>query len=127
MTAGCRVLRPSRAPTGFSEGPIGVGTTYVEPGPFGVRHGQVVTEFVPPARLSFEQPMSLKPKAFGVIGIQLFHTLTQGAGSVQVQRELQLKPRGIVRWMMPLIVPAFRAENERMMRALKVYAEGDRP
>jgi hypothetical protein len=28
--------------------------------------------------------------------------------------------------MMPLIVPAFRAENERMMKALKAYAEGDR-
>jgi uncharacterized protein YndB with AHSA1/START domain len=110
----------------ISVGPIGVGTTYVEPGPFGVRHGRV-TEFAPPARLSFEQPMSLKPKAFGVIGIQLFHTLTQGAGSVHVHRELRLEPRGIVRWMMPLIVPAFRAENERMMKALKAYAESDRP
>ena len=82
---------------GISEGPFGVGTTYVEPGPLGVRHGQV-TEFAPPTRLSFEQPMSLTPKAFGVIGIQLFHTLTQGAGSVRMHRELQLEPRGIVRW-----------------------------
>jgi uncharacterized protein YndB with AHSA1/START domain len=110
----------------ISDGAIGVGTTYVEPGPFGVRQGQV-TEFSPPTRLSFEQPMTLKLKAFGVIGIQLFHTLTQGAGSVHVHRQLRLEPRGLVRWTMSVIVPAFRAENERMMKALKAYAEGDRP
>lgn len=110
----------------ISEGPIGVGTTYIEPGPLGVRQGRV-TEFVPPTRLSFEQPMSLKPKAFGTIGIRLCHTLTPGAGSVHLLRELQLDPRGLVRFMMPAIVPAFRAENRRMMQTLKTYAESDRP
>ena len=53
----------------ISAGPIAVGTTYVEPGPFGVRHGKV-TEFISPIRLSFEQPMTMKPKALGVIGIR---------------------------------------------------------
>ena len=58
----------------ISAGPIGVGTTYVEPGPLGVRHGRV-TEFVPPTRLAFEQPMTLRPNAMGVLGIRLFMNL----------------------------------------------------
>jgi uncharacterized protein YndB with AHSA1/START domain len=110
----------------ISEGPISVGTTYVEPGPFGVRHGRV-TEYEPPRRLAFEQPMTLRPGAFGLIGIRLFMTLTPGAGSVHVRRDLQLDPRGPVKWLMPAIIPAFRAENVRMMKMLKAYAESERP
>ena len=108
----------------ISEGPIGVGTTYTEPGPFGVRHGRVI-EFEPPRRLSFEQPMTSRIKAMGVIGIHVFHTLTPGSGTVHLRRQLQLDPRGPVKWLMPVIVPAFRAENARMIRALKAYAESD--
>lgn len=120
-----RWLPPSAAFRGtheISEGPIGIGTTYVEPGPFGVRHGRV-TEFAPPTRLCFEQPMTARPAALGVIGIHLVHTLARGAAGVRLSRTLRLEPRGPVRIATPLIVRAFRAENERMMAALKAYAE----
>ena len=106
----------------ISAGPIGVGTTYVEPGPFGVRHGKV-TEFVPPTRLAFEQPMTLRPAAMGMIGIRLSMSLMPGADGVRVRRELQLDPQGPVKLVMPLVLRAFRAENTRMMRVLKDYAE----
>jgi uncharacterized protein YndB with AHSA1/START domain len=106
----------------ISEGPIGVGTTYVEPGPLGVRHGKV-TEFVPPTRLCFEQPMTLRPRAMGVLGIRLSHTLTPSGDTVRLCRELELEPDGPVKFLMALVVPAFRAENARMMKKLKAYAE----
>jgi uncharacterized protein YndB with AHSA1/START domain len=108
--------------TEISEGPIGVGTTYVERSPVGVRHG-VVTALVRPTRLDFEQPMTLKPRLLGSIGIKLSHTLTPAAGTVHVLRRLELAPHGPVTLLMPLILRAFRAENERMMRALKAFAE----
>jgi uncharacterized protein YndB with AHSA1/START domain len=111
-----------RGTSSISEGPICVGTTYVEPGPLGVRQGRV-TEFVPPTRLAFEQPMTLRPNAMGVIGIRLLMNLTPGAKGVRVRRELQLDPQGPVKLVMPLVLRAFRAENERMMRVLKDYAE----
>jgi uncharacterized protein YndB with AHSA1/START domain len=110
----------------ISDGPIGVGTTYVEPGPFGTRHGKV-TEFEPPRRLAFEQPMTGRLEVLGVIGIRLQMTLTPDGDTVHVCRELELDPRGPVKWLMPAIVPAFRTENTRMMKALKTYAESDQP
>ncbi len=107
----------------ISDGPIGLGTTYVEESPFGVRRG-IVTGFTPPITLNFEQPMQLKHTAlFGEIGIKLFHTLTPQGQRVQVLRQLQLTPKGPVRLLMPVIARAFRAENERMMGRLKTFAE----
>jgi uncharacterized protein YndB with AHSA1/START domain len=108
----------------ISEGPIAVGTTYVEPGPLGTRHG-VVTELDRPTRLAFEQPMTLKPRIMGVIGIRLLHTLTPRGASVHLLRALELSPRGAIRLAMPLVVRMFRVENERMMRTLKAYAEAN--
>jgi uncharacterized protein YndB with AHSA1/START domain len=110
--------------TEISDGPIGVGTTYVETGPSGVRRGRV-TEYDPPTRLGFAQPMTMKPRAAGVIDIRLLHTLTPGAGSVHVRRALSLSFTGPVRFARPLVRRSFVAENERMMSALKAYAEAD--
>jgi len=108
----------------ISEGPIAVGTTYLEPGPLGTRHG-IVTEMDRPTRLAFEQPMTLKPRALGVIGIKLAHTLTPDGPYLHLLRALEITPRGPVRLVMPLLVGMFRAENERMMRTLKTYAEAN--
>ncbi len=109
----------------ISDGPIAVGTTYVEPGPFGTRHG-VVTQMERPTRLCFEQPMTMKPRLFGVIGIRLSHTLTpRGSASVHLLRTLELSPRGPVALLMPIVTRQFRAENERMMATLKAYAEAN--
>ena len=106
----------------ISEGPIAVGTTYVEPGPFGTRHG-VVTEINRPTRLAFEQPMTLKPRFAGVIGIKLSHTLTPNGASVHLSRKLELTPQGPISVAVPLVKRMFRIENDRMMKTLKAYAE----
>ncbi len=105
----------------ISEGPIRLGTTYVEESPFGIRRG-IITGFVPPTTLNFEQPMQLKPAFFGEIGIKLFHTLTPQGKGVQVLRQLQLTPKGPVTLFAPIIAHAFRIENERMMTALRSFA-----
>jgi uncharacterized protein YndB with AHSA1/START domain len=107
---------------GISDGPIAVGTSYVEPGPLGTRHG-VITQMDRPTRLAFEQPMTLKPRLAGVIGIRLSHTLTPNGASTHLKRELELSPQGPIKLATPFVVKMFRAENERMMRALKAYAE----
>ena len=122
-----RWLPPSAAFRGtvrISEGPIAVGTTYLEPGPFGTRRG-VLTQMDRPTRLAFEQPMTLKPRALGVIGIKLLHTLTPDGASVHLLRTIELSPQGPVKLLMPLLVGMFRAENERMMQTLKNYAESN--
>jgi uncharacterized protein YndB with AHSA1/START domain len=108
----------------ISEGPIAVGTTYVEPGPLGTRHG-TITEMDRPTRLAFEQPMTLKPRALGVIGIKLFHTLTLNGAAVHLLRALEIRPQGPIRLAIPFVARMFRAENERMMRTLKAYAEAN--
>jgi uncharacterized protein YndB with AHSA1/START domain len=106
----------------ISAGPIAVGTAYIEQGPLGTRRGRL-TELERPTRLNFEQPMTMRTSLFGVIGIRVFHTLTPGTNSVHLLRRIELSPRGLVKLAMPLVVNAFRAENQRMIGILKQFAE----
>lgn len=106
----------------ISEGPIQLGTAYIEPGPFGTRVGRI-TKLARPTDLEFEQPMTMRPSFLGTIGIRLFHTISSRPKSVYLVRRLELSPQGPIRIAMPLIVRAFTAENERIMRTLKTFAE----
>lgn len=108
--------------TTISEGPIGVGSTYVEPGPLGTRFGRI-TAYVYPTRIDFEQPMYMRPAFLGVVGIKLFHTLTPGPETVHLVRTLQVTPQGFAKLLMPFAKGAFKAENERMIATLKAVAE----
>jgi hypothetical protein len=105
----------------ISDGPIRVGTTYIEPGPLGIRIGRV-TKLIRPTALNFEQPMTMRPSIFGDIGICLFHTISPQANSAHLSRRLVLSPRGSVKQATPLVVRAFAAENERMIQALEAFA-----
>ena len=111
-----------RGTSQISDGPIREGTTYLEDSPSGVRRGRV-TRLLRPTQLDFEQPMHLKPRILGQIGIRLFHTLTPTTDGVHVLRRLELSPRGPMRAVMPLVVRAFRAENQRMLEILRNVAE----
>lgn len=113
-----------RGASHISAGPTRVGTTWVEPAPFGVRHGRV-TAFDPPTRIGFEQPMTPRRRVVGVIGIGLVHTLTPVGQGVRLLRILELDPRGPVRLAMPLLVAPVRGENARIVRALKAFAENE--
>lgn len=108
--------------TTISDGPIRVGTTYVEPGPFAVRHGRVI-ELMPPIRMAFEQPMTLRPGFFGVVGIYLACDLIQAADFVRARRSLDLTFHGSVKLAKAVLIRLFKDENERTLDALKTFAE----
>jgi hypothetical protein len=69
--------------------------------------------------------MTFKPSALGVIGISVSITLTPEPNAVRVLRLVQLSPEGPVKFGMPLLVGAFKAENERVLKALKSAAENE--
>jgi uncharacterized protein YndB with AHSA1/START domain len=106
----------------ISDDPVKAGTTYVEPSPSGVRRG-TVTELDRPARVTFHQPMTLKPAFLGVIDIHVTYTLTPGAGGVHLRRVVALGLGPPMRLLRPVVVPRFRKESERTMRALKEFVE----
>ncbi|TXH99595.1 MAG: hypothetical protein E6Q76_19575 [Rhizobium sp.] len=111
----------------ISDGPIAAGTTYVQPGPFGTRYGRV-TSMLPPTELDFEQPMIMRPRLMGSIGIRLFHRIAVNEdGTVRLVRRLELSFQGPVKLLKSPIIRAFVTENERMMKALKAFSEKGRP
>jgi uncharacterized protein YndB with AHSA1/START domain len=108
--------------TEISTDPISAGTTYVESGPGGVRNG-TVTEFEPPTRVTFHQPMTMKTKLLGVIDIKVRYLLTPTAASVHVVRLVTLAIPWPLMLIQPLVVRQFRKESERTVLALKAHAE----
>jgi polyketide cyclase/dehydrase/lipid transport protein len=102
--------------------PIGVGTTYVESSSSGVRRG-TITEFEAPTRVTFHQPMTMKPRFLGVIDIHVTYQLTPGESSVHIGRFVRLALSRPLLAVRPLVVRQFRAEGERTLSALKAFAE----
>src|SRR5258708_4447628 len=109
--------------TQISPLPVGLGTTYVDAGPSGTRQGEV-TEFHPPMRISFHQPMQVKQGLLrGTIDIHLRHTLEPVEQMTRVNRDLTLHLQGLLKAAQPFVIAGFRQENERMLLALKRYVE----
>jgi uncharacterized protein YndB with AHSA1/START domain len=112
-----------RGTTTTSSGPVTLGTTYVEPGPFGVRNG-IVTEFERPSAITFRQPMTLRLRG-GIVDVTLRYTLTPGpaAGVTHVTRVVTMTVPRRLGLIQPVLVRAFRAESTRTLMALKAYAD----
>jgi uncharacterized protein YndB with AHSA1/START domain len=110
-----------RGTSEVSANPATLGTTYREPGPLGVRTGEVVA-YERPTLIAFHQPMELRLHA-GTIDILLRATLTPTATATNVRRELTLAMPTHLRALQPLVLHAFRRENNRTLQALKAYAE----
>jgi uncharacterized protein YndB with AHSA1/START domain len=110
----------------ISTDPVAAGTTYVERSGVGVRHG-TVTELVRPTRVAFDQPMTMRPKAFGVIDIRATYTLTPMTDSVRVERVVVVEFPWQLKLAAPLVVPRFRKESERTIQALKAFLEASEP
>jgi uncharacterized protein YndB with AHSA1/START domain len=105
----------------ISANPVTLGTTYREPGPFGVRNG-TVTELERPTKITFHQPMSMILH-LGTIDVLLRYTLTPQATSTHVQRVVTLRVPWSLQLLQPVIVRQFRIESSRTLRALKAYAD----
>lgn len=112
-----------RGTTAISPDPVCLGTTYREPGPFGVRNG-TVTEFERPTAITFRQPMTLRLGA-GIVDVTLRYTLTPGpaAGVTHVARVVTITVPPRLRLLQPLLLRAFRKESTRTLMALKAYAD----
>ena len=110
-----------RGTTEISSDPVTLGTTYREPGPFGVRNG-TVTELERPTKITFRQPMTMRLHA-GTVDVTMRYTLTSRAGSTLVRRAVTLGIPWPLRLLQPLLVRAFRAESGRTLLALKAHAD----
>ena len=109
--------------TQISPLPIGVGTTYIDAGPSGTTRGKV-TDYQPPTRICFHQPMEVKQRLVtGTIDIHLRHTLEPVEKMTRVNRDLTLQIHGLLKLAQPFVIAAFRQENERVLLALKLYVE----
>ena len=108
--------------TEISADPVTLGTTYREPGPFGVRNG-TVTEFERPGKITFHQPMTMRLHS-GTLDVTLRYTLTPNAGSTHVSRVVTLGIPWSLRLLQPILVRELRSESGRTLLALKVYADG---
>jgi uncharacterized protein YndB with AHSA1/START domain len=104
-----------------SSDPVTLGTTYREPGPFGVRHGRVA-EFERPTAITFHQPMTMRLHA-GTVDVLMRYTLTPVEGGTRVRRVVTLGIPWSLKLVQPVLIRAFRTESSRILRALKAYAE----
>jgi uncharacterized protein YndB with AHSA1/START domain len=117
-------LTPSSAYHGTLEAssdPVRMGTTYREPGPFGVRHGRV-TEFDRPTAITFHQPMTMRLHA-GTVDVVMRYTLTPTDGFTRVSRVVTLGIPWSLKLVQPVLISQFRAESARTLLALKAYAD----
>jgi len=105
----------------ISANPVTLGTTYREPGPFGVRNGRV-TELVRPTRVTFHQPMTLRLHS-GTVDVTVRYMLTPGAGSTHVKRVVAIGLPWHLKFLQPVVVREFRVESARTLLALKAYAD----
>lgn len=110
-----------RGTTLLSDGPVTLGTRYRESDPFGIRNG-TVTEFEPPAKVTFHQPMTLRLRA-GTIDATVAYTLTPAADLTHVSRVVTLGIPRSLRLVQPLLIRAFRKESTRTALALKAHVD----
>lgn len=120
-----RWLRKSSSYRGtleISSDPVTLGTTYREPGPLGVRNGEVV-EFERPTKLAFHQPMTMR-FGLGTVEIVMRYALTPQGERTHVRRAVAIEVPGLLKPFGPVVVLAFKRESGRTLRALKSYADG---
>jgi len=105
----------------ISSNPVTLGTTYREPGTFGVRNG-TVTEFERPTKITFHQPMTMR-FGLGTVDVTVRITLTPRASTTHVTRVVTIGIPWQLSLFQPLLAREFRVESARSLLALKTHAE----
>ncbi|TAQ86251.1 hypothetical protein B7494_g5419 [Chlorociboria aeruginascens] len=109
--------------TEVSQIPIQQGTTYVERGPQGTRHG-VVLELERSSKVVFSQSMTLKPELLGLaIGVIVTMIVREDQGKSVLERTVQLDIPLVLWLFRAIICDMFRTESWRALENLKVFAE----
>jgi uncharacterized protein YndB with AHSA1/START domain len=107
----------------LSPAPVAVGTTYVERSRRGVRHG-IVIALARPDVIAFRQPMTLRPRLAGTIDSTVSMSVAATATGARVTRTVELGIPVRLRLARSLVVGRYARESERMLHALKAFAEG---
>lgn len=102
----------------ISDHPIRAGTTYVDH-IVGNRLIGTVLECEPDRRLAFHQATP-----DGGLAITITYELSPTDAGTHLVRTGSIETGGLLRLVHPVVVYATRAENRRMMGALKAYLEG---
>ncbi|SRR5258708_22298988 len=110
-----------RGTNDVSSSTVALGTTYREPGPFGVRNG-TVTEFERPAKITFHQPMTMR-FGLGIVDVTVRMTLAPAEASTHVKRVVTIGVPWQLKLFQPLLARNFRVESARTLLALKAYAD----
>ena len=103
-----------------SAGPVGLGTTYDDPGWMGTFRG-AVSEFRPPTRVAFRE--TLRWLGVPVMEASPAYELTATPTGTRVHHTAEGRLFGIFRVMTPLVAWMARGERARTVRALKASLE----
>ena len=106
----------------ISEGPVRLGTTYLDRGRMGSFHG-VVSEFERPSRVTYKETL----RWFGspvVVG-RIEYALSPDPRGTAVHHVAESELRGIFRLMRPMVAVIGRGERQRTVAALKRSLEAD--
>jgi len=106
----------------ISPPPVAVGTTYVEHSRRGVRRG-IVTMFDRPDLIAFRQPMTLRPRLAGTIDSTVTMSIARRGDGARVTRTVELGLPWQLALLRSLVIGRYSRESERMLHALKTYAE----
>jgi carbon monoxide dehydrogenase subunit G len=106
----------------ISPPPVAVGTTYVEHSGRGVRHG-IVTVLDRPNVIAFRQPMTLRPRLAGTIESTVTLSVARRGDGARVTRTVELGLPWQLALLRSLVIGRYSRESERMLHALKAYAE----
>ena len=105
--------------------PVRLGTTYLDAGPI-LKPG-MVTEFDRPRAISFRHSVQIRQNSLNTdVDARIRYTLESKNNETFVDRRLALAfdLRGISRLALPLLLYAFRKENNRTLNCLKKHVEG---
>jgi hypothetical protein len=99
-----------------SEGPIGLGTTYIDRLRwFGKSIGEIV-QYQPPFEIKFQQKTLF---GFPVFGAKLKYTLKALESSTEVTHRAEAMPYGFFKLLEPILSIIVRSERERTCQAIK--------
>lgn len=107
-----------------SDYPIRQGTTYVDRGQSSVMQGEIV-EMEPAKRIVFHQVTNPQRRSWLASGLDITirYTLQPVAEGTRVTRELILHAHGLFFVLQAVLLRLIRAENERILAALKSYMD----
>ncbi len=103
-----------------SNGPVGLGTTFIDQGRMGTFRGQIV-EFERPSRVVFEE--TLRWFRSPVVEARLRYEFVPVPEGTAVHHVAESELHGIFRVMRPMVIIIGRGERRRTVRALKKSLE----